>query len=77
MLKNLLKLRGSSNYSLLKHSTQIKLYATEQEPQGADAIPAETKHIKRVNELLGKYNEQEAEKILNVINNYTLKELLG
>lgn len=76
MLRNLSKtifLNRNHKYYL---SSIVKLHATNQQLQSDELEPVENKHVNRINEILNKYTPQEEQKILEIVNNYKLNELL-
>lgn len=55
----------------------VKLHTSNQQLQADELEPVDNKHVNRINEVLNKYTPQEEEKILEIVNNYKLNELLG
>lgn len=77
MLRNFIKLIPNKRYTkcLLINTNKIHTNfpkLAEEEPQTVDI-----KHVNRINEVLGKYTAEQEEKILKIVNNYNLNELLG
>ncbi|XP_065360887.1 uncharacterized protein LOC135954620 [Calliphora vicina] len=76
MLRNFINFTPIKRYNHYAIFGIKKLHTTKQclvedEPQ------AENKHVNRINELLKKYTTEQEEKILKIVNNYNLNELLG
>ncbi|TMW41048.1 hypothetical protein DOY81_013871 [Sarcophaga bullata] len=54
----------------------VKLHTTNQQLQIDEVESVDNKHVNRINEILKKYTPQEEQKILEIVNNYKLNELL-
>lgn len=76
MLKNLTKtifLNRNHKYYL---TNIVKLHTTNQQLQNDEVEPVNNKLVNGINEILSKYTPQEEQKILEIVNNYKLNELL-
>lgn len=55
----------------------FEIHTTNQLMQTDEVQSVDNKHVNRINEILNKYTQQDEEKILRIVNNYKLTELLG
>lgn len=76
MLRKLIKtttINSYNKYALLKVNN---FHNTLQQKVAEEPAAMDNKHLKRINEIVVKYNKEEQEKILKSVNNYNLNELL-
>lgn len=76
MLRNIIKIflikrNNQKNFLIPRKLQTTPNFLVEEESQSID------KHVNRINELFSKYNTEQRERILKIINNYNLNELLG
>ncbi|KAM7355513.1 uncharacterized protein ACRADG_001539 [Cochliomyia hominivorax] len=77
MLRNFIKYKTIKSFQQCAVFNVNKIHTTTQRLAEEEIQSVENKHVNRINELLGKYTPEQEEKILTIVNNYNLNELLG